>query len=326
MIITRTPLRISIGGGGTDLPSYYERHGGFVISAAISKYIYILINRSFRQGYFLKYSQIEAADSIDQIKHPLVREALRLHDIKTGIEIISVADVMAGTGLGSSGTFAVGLLNALHAFQRQPVSAEELAQEAIDLEMVRLGNPVGKQDQYIAAYGGLTCQDYRPDGSVGIAPLQVSETTLRELADGLMLFFTGTCRNASTLLAEQKTQTEQNSAAMLDNLHHIKDLGLRIKTALENGRTEDFGRMMHEHWEMKRKRSAGMADSAIDEAYAHALSNGALGGKLVGAGGGGFLMFYTHDRIRLRRAMAQLGLQEMPFSFDFHGSCIQLHD
>lgn len=326
MIISRTPLRISIGGGGTDLPSYYEKHGGFVISAAISKYIYILLNRIPQPSYVIKYSNIESVETPEQIVHPLIREAVKFHEIPAGVEIVSVADVMAGTGLGSSSTFTVGLLRALHAMKRQAISAETLAQEAVELEMVRLGEPVGKQDQYIAAYGGLICQEYRPDGSVGVSPLRISETTLRELSDGLMLFFTGTSRSASALLIDQKTRSEKDDQAMVNSLHQTKELGYRIKTALEEGRPEDFGRMMHEHWERKRQRSVGMSDPHIDKAYEHALANGAIGGKLVGAGGGGFLMFFTTDRIRLRRAMAQLGLEEMPFSFDFHGSIIQLHD
>jgi D-glycero-alpha-D-manno-heptose-7-phosphate kinase len=325
MIITRTPLRISIGGGGTDLPSYYEKHGGFVISAAISKYVYILLNQIHRPQFLLKYSRVEEVESRQRIVHPLFREALEMLDIAPGLEIVSVADVMAGTGLGSSGAFTVGLLHALYASTRQLVSAEILAQRAVEIEMKRLGEPVGKQDQYIAAYGGLTCQEYRPDGSVAVSPLDISETTRRELADGLMLFFTGATRNASELLLDQKTRSERNDAAMTENLHHIKDIAMRIMDVLKKGRTEDFGRLMDEHWRHKRERSVGMSDPRIDHAYEHGKANGALGGKLVGAGGGGFLMFFTTDRIALRRAMAELDLIEMPFSFDFAGSIIQLH-
>jgi D-glycero-alpha-D-manno-heptose-7-phosphate kinase len=322
MIITRTPLRISIGGGGTDLPSYYEKHGGFVISAAISKYVFILINRTFRSGFHVKYSQIETVDEIDEIVHPLVREALKMHTPPNGVEVVSVADVSAGTGLGSSGTFTVGLLHALHALGRDPVTAETLAREAVELEMIRLAEPVGKQDQYIAAYGGLTCQEYHPDGSVTVTPLDVSRSTLSDLEDGLMLFFTGTSRSASVLLAEQKTRSDVNDEAIIRNLHSIKDLGYRIRAALERGEPSEFGRLMHEHWELKRRRSVGMSDSAIDEAYDHARANGAIGGKLVGAGGGGFLLFYTQDRIRLRKAMQSIGLEELRFSFDFDGSIV----
>src|ERR1700722_9873689 len=293
MIITRTPLRVSIGGGGTDLPSYYEEHGGFVISAAISKYIFILINRTFTPGYYIKYSGIETVEHIDQIVHPLMREALKMHEVATGIEVVSVADVPAGTGLGSSGTFTVGLLHGLHALKRQSVTAETLAREAVELEMTRLAEPVRKQAQYIAAYGGLTCQQYHPDGAVTVTPLRVARETLLDLADGLMLFFTGTSRSANILLAEQKVRTELNDKTIVDNLHGMKELGYRIHAALESGRAAEFGRLMNEHWELKRRRSVGMSDPFIDKAYEHALANGAIGGKLVGAGGGGFLMLYT---------------------------------
>lgn len=325
MIITRTPLRISIGGGGTDLPSYYENHGGFVISAAINKYIYILLNKMQKQGYFIKYSMIEEVQNINEISHPIIREALALHNI-SNIEIVSVADIMSGTGLGSSSSFTVGLLHALNAINHKPMSSELLAREAIDLEMIKLKEPIGKQDQYIASYGGIICQEYHKNGDVTIAPLNITEKTRLDLADGLMLFFTGISRSASSILIDQKKKSEENNQDMINNLHHIKDLGMRIKTALEEGLVDDFGKFMHEHWEMKRKRSKGMSDLFIDNAYQHALNNGAIGGKMVGAGGGGFLMFYTRDRIRLRNAMLELNLKEMPFSFDSYGSIIQLHE
>ncbi|HEV7157240.1 MAG TPA: hypothetical protein VGN38_02675 [Caulobacteraceae bacterium] len=326
MIITRTPLRISIGGGGTDLPSYSDKFGGFVISGAISKYVYILFNRIHRPVYLVKYSHHEEVADRREIAHPLFREALEALDIQPGVEIVSVADVMAGTGLGSSGTFTVGLLHALYAATHTIASPESLAARAIDIEMSRLGEPVGKQDQYIAAYGGLMCQDYRRDGTVGISPLKVSEGTRRELADSLMLFYTGASRAASDILLDQKVRSERGDRDVIDNLHRVKELSYRIRESLEAGRPEEFGRMMDEHWQCKRQRNPGMSAPAIDHAYEHAMENGALGGKLVGAGGGGFLLFYTSDRTRLRRAMNELGLAEMPFSFDFHGTIVQLHD
>ncbi len=322
MIITRTPLRVSIGGGGTDLPSYYEQHGGFVISAAISRHVFVLVNRTFSPGYRIKYSQLETVETIGDIAHPLVREALKMHRVTGGLEVVSVADVMAGTGLGSSGTFTVGLLHALHALNRCSVTAETLAREAVELEMIRLAEPVGKQDQYIAAYGGVTCQEYHPDGAVTVTPLRLDTRTLRDLQDGLMLFFTGASRQAGVLLADQKSRSERNDPAVIHNLHAIKDLGYRIRAALEDGQPAEFGRLMHQHWEMKRQRARGMSDAWIDRAYEHALANGAVGGKLVGAGGGGFLMFYTQDRIRLRHAMTEFGLNELPFAFDFDGSIV----
>jgi D-glycero-alpha-D-manno-heptose-7-phosphate kinase len=323
MIITRTPMRISIGGGGTDLPSYYREFGGFVISAAINKYVYISINRGFFDGYFLKYSELEHAEEYDQIRHPLIREALRLQRMDRGLEIVSIADVPAGTGLGSSGSFLVGLLHALHAHKRQPVDAETLACEAIEIEMNRLGEPVGKQDQYIAAYGGLTCQQYRPDDTVVITPLRLGEDKVFELRDCLMLFFVGYTRQANVLLHDQRQKSAQGDAQMLAGLHFVKELGYEIKSALEAGDIPRFGELMHQHWLRKRTRSVGMSNDRIDGLYELARARGgATGGKLVGAGGSGFLLFHTHDRRKLRAAMTEAGVREMDFSFDFDGSVV----
>jgi D-glycero-alpha-D-manno-heptose-7-phosphate kinase len=326
--MTRTPLRISIGGGGTDLPSYYrENGGGFVISAAITKYVYITVNRSFLPGYFLKYSETEHADTCDQIRHPLMREAIRMHQAAAPLEVVSVADVPGGTGLGSSGTFLVGLLHALYALRRQPVTAEVLAREAIEIEMNRLGEPVGKQDQYIAAYGGLLCQEYLPDGEVRVTPLHMSEESLHELRDSLMLFFVGDTRSASSLLGEQKRLSEARDPAMLDSLHFARMLGHEIRTALEANHVADFGRLMHEHWMRKRSRSHAMSTARVDSLYDLARSDGgATGGKLVGAGGCGFLLLHTPDRRRLRDTMLRAGLSEMDFGFDFDGSVVLLRN
>ena len=326
MIITRTPLRISLGGGGTDLPSYYSKFGGFVLSAAINKYVYITINETFFPGYLLKYSEMELAESVEAVRHPLIREALRSHNMPRRLEIVSIADVPAGTGLGSSGSFLVGLLHALHAYKRQPVSAEALAQEAFDIEMGRLGQPVGKQDHYIAAYGGLACQEYGPDHGVVITPLKMSETALWELRDSLMLFFVGYTRAASDLLADQKRKSEQGDATMIEGLHFVKDLGLQIKGLLEAGDVRRFGELMHDHWMRKRSRSTGMSNKRVDELYELARSHGATGGKLVGAGGSGFLLFHTNDRRRLRATMAAAGVSEMDFRFDFDGSVVLLRN
>ena len=323
MIMTRTPLRISLGGGGTDLPSYSDEFGGFVLSAAITKYVYITVNRSFLPGYFLKYSETEHARERSEIRHRLMREALEMQEVAGPLEVVSVADVPAGTGLGSSGAFGVGLMHALHAHKREPVCAEKLAREAIEVEMTRLGEPVGKQDQYVAAYGGLVCQEYRKDGSVAVAPLQMSEARVRELRDSLMLFFVGYTRSASDLLADQKKRSMKRDAAMLDGLHFTKELGREIRKTLEAGRIEEFGPLMDAHWRRKRERSQGMTSSRIDELYALATrQGGAMGGKLVGAGGGGFLLFQTRDRRRLREVMTEAGLGEMDFSFDFDGSVV----
>jgi len=326
--MTRTPLRISIGGGGTDLPSYYREHGGgFVISAAINKYVYISVNRSFFPGYFLKYSETEHAATCDQIRHPLLREAIRMQRAESPLEVVSVADVPAGTGLGSSGTFLVGLLHALYALRREPVTAETLAREAVEIEMNRLGEPVGKQDQYVAAYGGLLCQEYLADGEVRITPLHMSEESLRELRDSLMLFFVGSTRSASSLLNEQKRLSEAKDPSMIDSLHFVRTLGREIREVLEGGRVAEFGSLMHEHWMRKRRRSCGMSCGQIDALYDLArTAGGATGGKLVGAGGSGFLLLHTQDRRRLRDTMLGAGLSEMDFSFDFDGSVVLLRN
>ncbi len=327
MIITRTPLRISIGGGGTDLPSYYTEHGGFVISAAINKYIYITVNKAFLPGYFLKYSETEHAEEIAQIKHRLIREVLSIYEVPSPLEIVSVADVPAGTGLGSSGSFLVGLIHAVLAHKRLHANAELLARDAVEIEMVRLQEPVGKQDQYVAAYGGLLCQEYNPDGSVTVYPLNMSDDALRELRDSLMMFFVGSTRSASAILIDQKEKSEAGDKSMLEGLHFTKQLGYEIKSALETGDVAGFGGLMHEHWLRKRGRSAGMSNSHIDELYELARTHGgARGGKLVGAGGSGFLLFHTSDRVRLRRTMQQAGLHEMDFSFDFEGSVVSLRN
>jgi len=320
-------MRISIGGGGTDLPSYYREFGGFVLSAAINKYVYITINRAFFPGFHLKYSETEMAESREAIRHPLIREALQLHGMDGPLEIVSLADVPAGTGLGSSGSFLVGLLHALHAHKRQHVTAETLAREAVEIEMNRLNLPVGKQDHYIAAYGGLTCQEYQTDDSVVITPLRMNETALRELRDSLMLFFVGYTRAASDLLQDQKKKSEEGDARMIENLHFVKQLGLEIKGTLKSGDTRRFGPLMHEHWMRKRSRSDGMSNKRIDELYEVAMKcGGATGGKLVGAGGSGFLLFQTNDRRRLRSVMTEAGVSEMDFSFDFDGSVVLLRN
>jgi D-glycero-alpha-D-manno-heptose-7-phosphate kinase len=320
MIITRTPLRISIGGGGTDLPSYYEGSGGFVISAAINKHIYVGINETFSGGYLLKYSSLEHAFQIDDIRHPLIREVLRLHEVPAPIEIVSMADIPAGTGLGSSGAFTVGLLRAVHAMKRKYVDPGVVAEEACKVEIDILRNPVGKQDQYIAAYGGLACFEFLEDGQVNVSPLNITNSTLYDLEEHLLMFFTGYSRNASVMLDDQKVRSEAGDSSMLENLHYIKQLGLCIKLALEQGNTRRFGELMHEHWLRKKERSPGTTNDGIDRWYNIGRENGAIGGKLVGAGGGGFLLFYADDRDALRRAMSREGLREVRFAFDHEGS------
>ena len=326
MIITRTPLRISIGGGGTDLPSYYEKFGGFVISAAIKQYVYLTLHRTFVPNYIIKYSQLETVDSVDEIRHPIIRAALRLHGIPPYIEIASMADMPAGTGLGSSGSFTVGLLRALYALKREPVATKDLAEEACHIEIDLLREPVGKQDQYIAAFGGLMCLDFAPGGSVTVTPLRLHPETLHSLEDHLLMFFTGYSRSAGSVLEDQAKRTVQSDSVMLENLHFTKQLGLATKAALEAGRTREYAEILNQHWEFKRKRSQGISNESINRWYEIARQNGALGGKLVGAGGGGFLLFYAEDRARLRTAMADQGLTEVRFNFDHEGSKVLVQD
>lgn len=321
MIIASSPLRVTLGGGGTDLPSYYRAHGGLVISAAIDKYVFVTVTRPFIAGIFLKYSKLEQVDRCEDVQHPIIREALQMLEFTNPqIEITALADIPSGTGLGSSGSFTTALLKALYAHRRQHLHANELARMACHVELDRLKEPIGKQDQYIAAYGGVTCFSFHPDDSVEVAPLQLNAETLQDLEDNLLLFFTGFARSASAVLEDQKRRTESSDQSMLQNLHYVRELGEVTRRMLESGKTADFGSIMHEQWENKKRRSAGMSNSQINEWYEVGRQNGALGGKLVGAGGGGFLMFYAEDRNRLRKAMAKSGLEEVRFHFDFEGT------
>lgn len=323
MIITRSPLRISLGGGGTDLPSYYREHSGFLIAAAIDKYVYINVHRRFVDGFLLKYSSLEEAATIDDIKHPIIREALKLVDVQArNLEITSMADIPAGTGLGSSGSFTTALLKAFHALKKNLVHPAELAEQACCIELEKLGEPIGKQDQYISAYGGITCFQFLPDGRVEAAPLKISEETLFNLEDNLLLFFTGYSRAASAILKEQDDKSKQADKAMIENLHFVKELGKRSQKALEAGELEEFARLMDVHWQRKKERSQGMSNADINAWYDCAMANGALGGKVIGAGGGGFLMFYADDKVKLRHAMREKGLNEVRFRFDFEGTKI----
>jgi D-glycero-alpha-D-manno-heptose-7-phosphate kinase len=321
MIIARSPLRITLGGGGTDLPSYYRDHGGFLITAAIDRFVYVTVTRPFVPGIYLKYSQLEHVDRADDVRHPIIREAIKLIGMKTPqVEITTLADVPAGTGLGSSGSFTTALLRALYAFERRLIGSYELAELASDIEIHRLGEPTGKQDPYAAAFGGLTAFTFHPDERVDARPLAMPARTLFDLEDDLLLFFTGFSRKAGSILQDQKMRTETNDSEMLSQLHHVKALGLRSLELLEAGRTMDFGELLHEHWEHKRRRTAGMSNPQIDEWYDLGRKNGAVGGKLVGAGGGGFLMFYAENHRRLREAMARAGLEEVRFRFSFEGT------
>jgi D-glycero-alpha-D-manno-heptose-7-phosphate kinase len=321
MIITRSPLRISLGGGGTDLPSYYQDHGGFLIAAAIDKYVYITMHKTFQKEIILKYSQLEKLTNLNDIQHPIIRESLKAVEItETGMEITSMADIPAGTGLGSSGSFTTALLKAFHTYKKNIIHTEDLAEQACDIEINRLGEPIGKQDQYIAAYGGITCFNFLPNGKVEAWPLKIDTETLYNLEDNLLLFFTGYSRSASSILKEQNDKSKENNRDMIDNLHFVKELGKQSQIALESGDLRAFGEIMNVHWQHKKQRSGSMSNGTINEWYDIALQNGAIGGKLIGAGGGGFLMFYAEDKMKLRHAMIGQGLQEVRFRFEFEGT------
>lgn len=321
MIIARSPLRITLGGGGTDLPSYYEQREGFLISAAIDKYVYITLHKTFEKEILLKYSKFEKVQTIDEIQHPIIREALKMLEIKeTNLEICSMADIPAGTGLGSSSTFTTALLRALHSMQGNIVSTRTLAEEACEIEMNRLKQPIGKQDQYIAAYGGITCMNFHKDGYVWVDPLNISKETLYNLEDNLILFFTGFSRAAGSILKEQDEKSKKKDSDMIKNLDFVKDLGYQSKDAFERGDLDTFADIMNVHWEHKKKRSGGMSNPQIDEWYDYAMKNGAMGGKMIGAGGGGFLLFYTKEKVRLRDAMKKTGMTEVRFRFEPEGA------
>lgn len=321
MIITRSPLRISLGGGGTDLPSYFQKHEGFLISAAIDKYVYINLHDTFVDYLIIKYSKMEEVKSIDEIKHPIIRESLKLLGFDARyLEIASLADIPAGTGLGSSGSFTCSLLKALHTHKKNIITPAELAEQACHIELDILGEPIGKQDQYISAYGGINCFTFCKDNRVKTEKLTISHETLYNLEDHLLLFFTGYSRTASGVLREQDDKSKKNDPAMIDNLHFVKELGYKSKTAFERGDLDEFANLMNVHWEHKKQRSNAMSNDRINTWYDIAMKSGALGGKLIGAGGGGFLMFYADDGKKLRKAMAQEGLREVRFRFDFDGS------
>lgn len=325
MIIARSPLRISLGGGGTDLPSYYKEHGGFLVAAAIDKYVYVTVLRPFSHGISLKYSILENVQLVKEVQHPIIREALITLNLKTPqVEITTLADIPSGTGLGSSGSFTTALLKALYSHYRKNIHPKELAELACSIELEKLGEPIGKQDQYIAAFGGISAFSFNPDGTVTSEPLAISTNTIHNLEDNLLLFFTGISRSASSILSEQDTKSKASDRVMLDNLHFTKVLGFRSRDALLAGDTIGFGKLLHEHWLHKKQRSHGMSNVFIDDAYEIAMRNGAVGGKLVGAGGGGFLMFYSSDKEKLRNAMSKLNLEEVRFKFDFEGTKVIL--
>lgn len=323
MILSRAPVRFSLGGGGTDLPSYSSVHGGFLVAAAIDKYIFLAMHKRFDDAVRLAYSKTEQVTDLDAIEHPIFREALKSTGVSRGVELFSMADVPANSGLGSSSSFTVALLNALHAYKREFVSAPQLAEEACDIEIGRLKEPIGKQDQYIAAYGGITAFTFNPDGSVVAEPLAMKPEAMDELESNLLIFFSGVERKASTVLSEQ-AKTIKSSQDAVEKMHRIKEIGYETKRLLLAGDIDRFGELLHEHWMNKRKLASNMTDSSIDEHYDAARAAGAIGGKLMGAGGGGFFMFYTRpaDKRRVYEAMIARGLRPLRFRFDFDGARI----
>lgn len=321
MIIARSPLRISLGGGGTDLPSYYQKYGGFLLAAAIDKYVYATVNRPFSPGIYLKYSKLEQVREVDKVSHPIIREALRELNLRTPqIEITTLADIPSGTGLGSSGSFTTALIKGLYAYYRKGIHPQELAELACTIELEKLNEPIGKQDQYISAFGGITAFTFNSDDTVKSERLLISNQTLHNLEDNLLIFFTGISRSASSILSDQDLRSKKNDNSMLENLHFVKEIGLKSRDALLRGDTSEFGTLMHEHWEHKKERSPGISNEFINDAYEVARKNGAMGGKLVGAGGGGFLMFFANEKDKLRHVMAGLNLEEVRFKFDFEGT------
>lgn len=326
MIITRTPVRISLGGGGTDLPSYYSKYGGFLVSGAIDKYVHITLNKRFEESNRITYSKMEIVDKVSEIKHPIVREALTLLDINHGVEIHSVANIPANTGLGSSSSFTVGLLNALHTYKRDYISLKDLAEEACKVEIEILGEPIGKQDQYISAFGGIQCLEIDKEGDVTVTPLKLSHDIIDELERNIMLFYTGVQRSASEILKGQKETVSKEEPRVVEAMHEIKEIGKEAKMQLEKGNLSRFGALLDVHWRVKKRLSNKISDPNIDGWYGLAIKNGALGGKIMGAGGGGFFMFYCdNNKNALREVLTKEGLREVHFKFDLEGTKIVGH-
>lgn len=320
MIITRTPFRMSFAGGGSDIASFYEKHGGCVLSTTINKYMYISVHPSFEmKETVLKYSQTEIVDNIDTIDHRYFKEVLSLLRI-SGVEISSTADVPAGTGLGSSSSFTVGLLHALYSYKGKFVSKEKLAAKACEIEIERLKNPIGKQDQYAAAYGGLNFYQFNKDGSVFVEPVIMKKELYAQLESNLMMFYTGELHSASAILKEQSINIASGDDKEKNQLK-MCELAKELRSELQHNNVDAMGEILNEGWRLKRTLANGISNPEIDEFYETALRHGAIGGKLLGAGGGGFLLFYVPES-RQQELRMTIGLQQMPFSFDYQGSAV----
>jgi len=322
MIITRTPFRISLGGGGTDLPSFYAEHGGLILAVAIDKYMFMSVNTPILDDKIrVRYTNSELVNHVDEVQHTLAREALRYFNISRGLEIVSIADIPSGTGLGSSSSYLVGLLNALHVLVQDQASPEKLAEEACEIELDILKKPIGKQDQFMAAFGGLTLLEIDCDGKVSVSRLNLNVDLVEALEQNIVLFYTHDIRDATTILKKQDEATRRNDRTVVGSLREIKDIGVEIYSAITKGNLRRFGELMDLHWESKKRLSAGITNPQIDAWYQLAKQNGAVGGKISGAGGGGFLMFYCEEKkAQVRDAMRKCGLRELNFRFDFEGS------
>jgi D-glycero-alpha-D-manno-heptose-7-phosphate kinase len=323
VILSKAPLRISLGGGGTDLPSYYQDHEGFLIAGAIDKYVYIFIHAAFQRTFRLKYSKVEETKTPEEIRHPIFREALTRYWNGDPLEIASMADVPAGTGMGSSGSFTVALLKALAQGRYIATTPAQLAEQACEIEIDFLKEPVGKQDQYVAAHGGICAYTFHCDGTVLVEPLELSSSTLEKMRNQMLLFYTGETRSASQVLTDQNSRSMAGDKEMIENLHRTKEMGYLSRKLLEDGDLDAYAELMNEHWRNKRKRSRDVANTRIDEMYETALRHGAIGGKLVGAGGGGFLLVYSELPSETRAGMAAMGSEELPFDFEFGGAVAQ---
>lgn len=319
MITIKSPLRITFGGGGTDLPSFYNRNGGFLISATINKYIYINLYRPFKNFIFLKYSNYEKVKDLNNIRHPIIKNVFkRYFSNEKKIELQVAADVPAGTGLGSSGAFTAGLIKAVYAFQNQSIGHYDLAEKACQIEIGDLKRNVGKQDQFSSVYGGINSYEFSKN-QVLVKPLKISNPILEKLEDNLCLFFTKFSRNADLILKKQNFKTKKNNKSIIDNLKFNKDLGYRSKKILEKGKLDEFAKILNEQWDCKLHRSPETINPRIKYLYELGLKNGASGGKLVGAGGGGFLLFYANEKTKLVKAMEKENIDELRFNFDFNG-------
>jgi len=325
MIISQTPLRVSLGGGGTDLPFFYKKYEGFVLSAAIQKFIYIIVSHRFEKNLRISYSKTEICDSVDKVKHPIIRECLHSTNFKDHLEIVSIADMPANSGLGSSGSFTVGLLHALQTYSKKDIVRKDLAEEACHIEMNKLKEPSGKQDQYIAAFGGFSCLKISKDGKVDIEKLKLSNEFKHELENRLSFFYTGITRSAQTVLGDQRNTAKNTNS--LDHLLKIKEIGIKSKDYLEKEDVDSFGDLLDEHWNLKKKTSSKISTSIVDKYYKIAKDIGVSGGKIIGAGGGGFFMFYSKTDLikkKLIKKFNKIGLMQANFPFESHGTRIIL--